>query len=101
MLNPKGLENSPHRIIYHDLLSLEANKGAPVPSAKSLYEEAQALMFGGGDTTANAIMLGNFNLLENPIMVRRLKLELLETCTELEKPPRYEELEKLPLLVRT
>jgi hypothetical protein len=57
-------------------------------------------MFGGGDTTANAIMLGTFNLLEHPIMVRRLKLELLETYTELEKPI-SEELEKLPFLVRT
>jgi hypothetical protein len=79
VVSPTSLENSPYRIIYHDLLSPGANKGAPVPSAKGLYEEAQALMFGGGDTTANSIMLETFNLLENPIMVRRLKLELLET----------------------
>jgi len=36
--NPTSLENSPHRIMYHDLLSAEADKGASVPSAKSLYE---------------------------------------------------------------
>lgn len=98
--NPASLEDAPHRIIYHELLSPEANKGAPLPSAGSLYEEAQALMFGGGDTTGNTLMLGTFHLLESPSLTKRLKDELRSAWPVLESPPRFEQLEKLPFLVR-
>jgi hypothetical protein len=64
--DPESLQGAPHRIIYHELLSPEARKGAPLPSAGSLYEEAQALMFGGADTTGNTLILGTFYLLESP-----------------------------------
>jgi len=98
MNNPDSLHNAPHRIIYHELLSPEANKGAPLPSAGSLYEEAQALMFGGGDTTGNTLMLGTFYLLRNPGLVRRMKEELKTAWPVLGQPPNLGELEKLPFL---
>ena len=98
--NPDSLLGAPHRIIYHELLSSEASKGAPLPSAGSLYEEAQALMFGGGDTTGNTLMLGTFYLLESPDLVERLKEELHKAWPVLDTQLRFEELEKLPFLVR-
>jgi hypothetical protein len=97
--NPRNLQEAPHRIIYHELLSPDASKGAPLPSAGSLYEEAQALMFGGVDTTGNTLMLGTFHLLESPDLVARMKDELREAWPVLDKPPRLEHLEKLPFLV--
>ena len=97
--NPDSLKNAPHRIIYHELLSPEASKGAPLPSAGSLYEEAQALMFGGGDTTGNTLMLGTFHLLSSKNLEDRLRREILDVWPVLENPPRFEELEKLPFLV--
>lgn len=98
--NPDSLQDLPHRIIYHELLSTKASKGEPLPSAGSLYEEAQALMFGGGDTTGNAIMLGTFHLLSLPGYVDRLKEELYSAWPVLDEPPRFEVLEKLAFLVR-
>jgi hypothetical protein len=97
--NPGSLQGAPHRIIYHQLLNPEASKGAPLPSAGSLYEEAQALMFGGGDTTGNTLMLGTFHLLESPDLVARMKEELHKAWPVRDKPPRFEDLEKLPFLV--
>ncbi|RDL31138.1 Uncharacterized protein BP5553_09927 [Venustampulla echinocandica] len=96
--NPDSLQDAPHRIIYHELLDPKAQKGAPLPSAGSLYEEAQALMFGGGDTTGNGLMLGTFHLLESPALVERLKEELRSHWPVLENPPKLEVLEKLPFL---
>lgn len=98
--NPTSLQGAPHRIIYHELLNPEASKGAPLPSAGSLYEEAQALMFGGADTTGNTLMLGTFYVLESPSYTERIKKELLAAWPVLDKPPKFEDLEKLPFLVR-
>jgi hypothetical protein len=97
--NPESLQDAPHRIIYHELLSPEANKENPSPDATSLYEEAQALIFGGTNTNGNVLMLGAFHLLEIPKLVIKLKAELLEVWPALENAPRFEELEKLPFLV--
>lgn len=99
--NPEALKDSPHRIIYHELLSTKASKGEPLPSAGSLYEEAQALMFGGADTTGNALMLGTFHMLGSPGYVDRLKEELYSAWPVLDEPPKLEDLEKLPFLVRS
>ncbi|KAH8595382.1 putative P450 monooxygenase [Bisporella sp. PMI_857] len=96
--NPDSLQGAPHRIIYHELLSPEAAKGAELPSAGSLYEEAQALMFGGADTIGNTLMLGAFYLLESPGLAARLKEELSRAWPVLDTPPRFEDLEKLPFL---
>ncbi|KAK5994291.1 Cytochrome P450 monooxygenase [Cladobotryum mycophilum] len=96
--NPKSLDDAPHRIIYHELLNPEASKGAPLPSIGSLYEEAQALMFGGADTTGNTLMLGTFYLLESPAFQQRLKEELYRVWPVLHEPPRFEDLEKLTFL---
>jgi hypothetical protein len=45
-------------------------------------------------------MLGTFHLLENPGLLMRLKDELYEHWPNLEKVPRFQDLEKLPFLVR-
>lgn len=97
--NPEALEDAPHPIIYHELLSTELGKGEKVPSASSLYEEAQSLTFKGVDAASNTIMLGTWHLLDQPALVHRLKKELLSAWPVLEKAPRYEALEKLPFLV--
>lgn len=98
--NPYSMLEAPHKTIYSELLSPEANEGGKVPSGRSLYEEAQTLVFGGTDTTANTLMLGVFNMLEQPDLVTTLRKELLEVWPVLENaPPKFEELEKLPFLV--
>lgn len=97
--NPELLKEAPHPIIYHALLNPESYKGKAVPSSGSLYEEAQALMFGGGDTTGNTLMIGVLTVLERPDILKRLKEELLTCWPNLASPPTFETLEKLPFLV--
>jgi cytochrome P450 len=99
--NPRLLENAPHPIIYHRLLDKDAYRDQEVPNAKSLYEEAQALMFGGGDSVANTLMVGFFHVLDQPETYRRLKEEIGRAWPVLEEHPSFETLEALPVLTAT
>lgn len=99
--NPESLKDAPHPIIYHRLLDKEAHKGQPVPNATSLYEEAQALMFGGGDSVANSLMVGIFHVLDQPELYKRLKDEVCQAWPSIENPPTAEALENLPVLTAT
>jgi cytochrome P450 len=58
-------------------------------------------MFGGGDTTANVIMIGAFYMLKRPDLVKRLKDELKEHWPDLGvgKEPKLSVLEQMPFLV--
>jgi hypothetical protein len=48
--------------LYTIYLNPAAYRNKTAPTVDSLYDESQALMFGGGDTTANVIMVGTFYL---------------------------------------
>jgi cytochrome P450 len=85
--------------VYHRLLDPEAYRTKTVPSEGSLYEEAQALMFGGADTVGNTLMVGTHRLLMNPDKTQKLKTELREIWPELkDREPSLRELENLPYL---
>ncbi|KAL2819577.1 cytochrome P450 [Aspergillus cavernicola] len=98
--DPSKLENLPHNTtIYHELLRPEAYKAGTAPSSGSLYEESQALLFGGADTTGMTLMHGSFYILSSPGIYNRLKQELLSAWPILDdRSPSWEELEKLPYL---
>jgi cytochrome P450 len=85
--------------IYHRLMDAEAYRDKTVPSADSLYEEAQALMFGGVDTVGNTLMVGTYHLLQQPDTLQKLKTELLEAWPTLnENQPKLRDLKNLPYL---
>ncbi|KAL6703855.1 hypothetical protein ACN47E_008989 [Coniothyrium glycines] len=98
--DPEKLKDLPHNMtIYHRLLDAEAYRNKTVPSAGSLYEEAQALMFGGADTVGNTLMIGAFHLLKDAEKLQKLKSELLNAWPILNgKEPRLRDLENLPYL---
>ncbi|PGH18252.1 hypothetical protein AJ79_00591 [Helicocarpus griseus UAMH5409] len=96
--NPHLLNETPHKIIYHELMRPGAHKGGAMPTLKSLYEEAQVMVFAGADTVGNTLMMGIFNVLEQPDVLKKLKAELLNAWPDLNEAPRYQELEKLPYL---
>ncbi|KAI9783670.1 MAG: hypothetical protein M1839_003518 [Geoglossum umbratile] len=96
--NPSLLQDTPYPIIYHHLLDPDAHKGQSIPSPSSLYEEAQALLYGGTDTVANALTIGVFHILEKPEILQKLKEELLAAWPEMEQTPKFEDLEKLSYL---
>lgn len=98
--DPKNLQNLPHSTtIYHQLLRPDAYRSGTVPSAGSLYEESQALLFGGADTTGATLMHGSFYILTLPTVYAKLKAELLSAWPALDDIPSLSELEKLPYLV--
>ncbi|KAI0048042.1 putative P450 monooxygenase [Auriscalpium vulgare] len=96
--DPSVLENAPHPIIYHALLSPEINKGHALPSELGLLHEAQVLFSAGSDTVGTALMVAAFHLLHQPEQQRRLEEELRAAWPVLEEQPRFEALEKLPYL---
>ncbi|KAL2784370.1 cytochrome P450 [Aspergillus keveii] len=97
--DPSALSKLPHNTtIYHELLRPEAYRTGTAPDSGSLYEESQALMFGGADTTGATLMHGSFYILRSPEVYRKMKEELISIWPEIEKPPRWEELERLPYL---
>ncbi|KAH7135249.1 cytochrome P450 monooxygenase-like protein [Dendryphion nanum] len=98
--DPEKLKLLPHNMtIYHRLMDAEAYRNKTVPSADSLYEEAQALMFGGADTVGNTLMVGTHRILQQPHQVQKLKTELLAAWPSLnEKEPKLRDLENLPYL---
>ncbi|KAI9458860.1 putative P450 monooxygenase [Lactarius psammicola] len=96
--DPSELKFAAHPIIYHALLSPEANKGRPPPSRQSLLDEAGILLGAGADTTGVALTTIAHHVLHNPAILQRLRAELRAAWPVLENVPRYEILEKLPYL---
>lgn len=98
--DPKCLDNLPHSTtIYHELLRPDAYRTGTAPSVESLYEESQALLFGGADTTGTTLMHGTFHILSSPKVYQKLKEELLTAWPDLNNQLTLLELEKLPYLV--
>lgn len=74
---PGKIEHLPHSMtIYHCLMDKEAYRTNKVPSELSLYQETQALLVAGSDTTGNALMVGAFHLLKNPEIYARFRKEI-------------------------
>lgn len=97
--NPANLELLPHNMtIYQQLLSKESYRSGTAPDPGSLKDEAQALLYGGGDTTGNTLMVGAFHLMKNPETLRKLQAEMRTAWPNLDHMPSLRELEKLPYL---
>ncbi|KAH9057967.1 cytochrome P450 [Lactarius deliciosus] len=89
--NPSELELAAHPIIYHALLSPEANKGRPPPSCKSLKDEAGMILLGAGaDTAGVALTTVTHHVLHNPATLERLRAALRAAWPVLGDVPRYE-----------
>lgn len=97
--SPENLNRLPHKMtIFHQLMSKDAWKNGTVPVPGSLYEESQALMFGGGDTTGNALMVTTFHVAKRPEIYKKLKAELKSAWSSLDETPSLKSLEHLPYL---
>jgi len=97
--DPEGLKKLPHNKTVYHLLDRDNYRDKSVPDAGSLYEESQALMFGGADTIGTTLMHGTFCILRSPEVYERLKAELKQAWPDFEKAPALAELEQLPYLV--
>lgn len=85
------------KTIFHALL--ESNLPAEEKKHWRLWQEGQVLIGAGADTTANALTITHFHVLNNPEVYRSLKIEL-----EMALPNKYDQFElrvvdQLPYLV--
>ncbi|KAK5958385.1 hypothetical protein OHC33_000227 [Knufia fluminis] len=97
--NPEHLKTLPHNTtIWNELLKPEVHPDGRVPDIGSLFEESQAFLFGGADTTGTTLMHGTFCVLEDPEVYHRLKAELQQAWPDLEDAPSQSTLETLPYL---
>ena len=99
--NPEHLKTLPHSTtIWNELLRPELHPDGRLPDPASLFEESQALLFGGADTTGTTLMHGTFHVLKNVEVYQKLKAELQQAWPVLEDAPSQATLETLPYLVR-
>lgn len=98
--DPDALKKLPHSTtIWNELLRPELDPNGEIPDSGSLFEESQALMFGGADTIGQTLMHGTFEILRNPVIYQKLKAELREAWPDLRDSPSQATLEGLPYLV--
>jgi cytochrome P450 len=77
--DPHSLDHLTHsKPIFHLLLDSKIQKEPQYTevSPESSFQESQALIFGGGDTTANVIMEAAFHITKRPEFLGKLKAEL-------------------------
>jgi hypothetical protein len=98
--HPEKIDYLPHNMtIYHCLMDKEAYRTNSVPSEGSLYEETQALLVAGSDTTGNALMVGTFHLLKDAKMYAKFKQEIQDAWKAAgDTAPDVRTLEALPYL---
>jgi len=89
-------EGSLQRTIFHELL--ESNLPPEEKSLERLWQEGQIVVGAGADTTANALTVSTFHLLDNPEKCRKLKAELEIAMPDKYAPARLGVIEKLPYL---
>ena len=99
--DPESMQSLPYPIIYSRLLDPAAQKGYDVPNETSLYEEAATLVFGGGDTVGNTLMVGFFHITRQPALHAQLREEVRTVWPNIHDPPLLEAFESLPLLTAT
>ena len=89
--------------IFDTLLQPHLNKNRPVPSDAELTAEAVLMLLAGTDTTANALVVGTYHILQNPNVLQKFSAELKRAfpCSETVYNMTNEEMRKLPYLVRS
>ena len=95
--DPQVLADYPYRTIYHEFLKDRNN----IPPDIELRDEAVLFVNAGTDTASDALIHGSIRILDNPEICGKLRKELDGAWPTLEETPRFEQLEKLPYLVRT
>ena len=99
--DPEKLEEAPHQTIFHRMLDPEAHRSKIVPDSTKLHDEGLQLVFAGANTVADTLLMGHWNMLNQPELLARVRSEVLTVWPDLRNPPRLKDLETLPLLTAT
>ncbi|PGH11422.1 hypothetical protein AJ79_04923 [Helicocarpus griseus UAMH5409] len=85
-----------HPTIFQEILQSDIR-----PQEKSqqrLFDEAQIVVGAGIETTAYALTVATFHIVNNPRIYQKLREELVQAIPDINAPPTLLELEKLPYL---
>jgi cytochrome P450 len=85
------------KTIFHALL--ESDLPTEEKSFPRLWQEAQVVIGAGADTTANALTITHFHILDNPDVQKRLREELITAWPDKSEPAQLKIIEQLPYLV--
>ncbi|MCJ1363275.1 hypothetical protein MMC16_002382 [Acarospora aff. strigata] len=99
--NPEKLDEAPHQTIFHRMLDAKAHRSKTVPDSTKLHDEGLQLIFAGSNPVADTMLMGHWNILNQPELLARLKSEVLTIWPDLQTPPNLRDLEALPLLTAT
>lgn len=85
------------KTIFHALL--ESDLPAEEKLHSRLWQEGQVVIGAGADTTANALTITHFHILDKPDIYDKLLAELQEALPNSSEPVQLRVVEKLPYLV--
>ncbi|OQE16256.1 hypothetical protein PENFLA_c028G07104 [Penicillium flavigenum] len=98
---PSKLDDVPHQTLFHRMLDPQAYRRKEVPDLTALHDEGFTLIFAGANTVADTLLMGHWHTMQNPILLKRLRSEIITIWPDLEKQPSLNDLETLPLLTAT
>ena len=86
--------------MFDVVLNLEKDDSKETLSDSDLTAEAVLMLLAGMDTTANALVVGTWGILQNEEVHKKLQSELHQAIPQKESTVNAEMLEKLPYLVK-
>ncbi|CAI7604649.1 unnamed protein product [Penicillium manginii] len=98
---PSKLDEVPHQTLFHRMLDPQAYRRKEVPDLTALHDEGFTLIFAGANTVADTLLMGHWHTMQDPILLKMLRSELLTIWPDIEKQPLLADLERLPLLTAT
>lgn len=85
------------KTIIHALL--ESSLPPEEKAHSRIWQEAQVVIGAGADTTANTLTVTHFHILDNPDVLKKLRLELQAAMPDKNAPAKLSIVEHLPYLV--
>lgn len=85
------------KTIFHTLLESDLPPEEKLQSR--LWQEGQVVIGAGADTTANALTITHFHILDNPEVEKKLRSELSAALPDKNEPVQLKAVEQLPYLV--
>lgn len=85
--------------MFDVILNPETNESKEILSDSDLTAEAVLMLLAGMDTTANALVVGTWGILQNEKAHRKLQNELYQAIPHKESTFNADMLDKLPYLV--
>lgn len=86
--------------IFDTILNPKANKNRQTPSDSDLTAEAVLMLLAGMDTTANALVVGTWGVLQDSKIYQKLVQELDAVLGQIDTEVTTEMIERLPYLVK-